>query len=256
MDRAADARSATLVGGRRRGYQLNVAAMRQLQAVRGWRQAGAGRKLARQQGAHAMDSITDPDTLRAHYGTVHPLALRKVLTRLDAHCRAFIALSPFAVLATTDGDGGVDASPRGDAPGFVQVLDDTTLLLPDRPGNNRVDSFGNIVAHPSVGLLFFVPGINETLRVNGRASLIVDAEMLSPLQAQGKMPRAGLRIALDEAFFHCGKALIRGRLWDSATQVERTSFPTLGKIMADQTRAMDEPEAEDLVQHGYRNNLY
>lgn len=203
-----------------------------------------------------MNVITDPAALREHYGTVHPLALRKVLPRLDAHCRAFIALSPFAVLATADGHGGVDASPRGDAPGFTLVLDDSTLLLPDRPGNNRVDSYGNVVAHPGIGLLFFVPGINETLRVNGNATVITDRDVLSPLQAQAKIPSAGLRIAVTEAFFHCGKALMRSHLWDPATQVERGGFPTLGKIMADQTRAMPEPEAEALVQLGYRTGLY
>ena len=203
-----------------------------------------------------MDAITDKAALRAHYGTVHPLAVRKILPRLDQHCRAFIALSPFCVLASSDGAGGVDASPRGDAPGFVAVLDDSTLLLPDRPGNNRVDSYGNIVAHPGVGLLFFVPGINETLRVNGNARVTTDAERLGKLAAQGKVPAAGLLIAVTEAFFHCGKALMRSHLWDASSQVERSAFPTLGKIMADQTRAMAEPEAEELVEAGYRTNLY
>jgi PPOX class probable FMN-dependent enzyme len=203
-----------------------------------------------------MDAITDQDGLRALYGEVHPLAVRKVLPRLDEHCRAFIALSPFLVLATSDGAGGVDASPRGDAPGFVAVLDEATLLVPDRPGNNRVDSYGNILASPGVGLLFFVPGINETLRVNGTAHVITETSLLAPLAAHGKTPHAGLRIAVREAFFHCGKALIRGRLWDAETQIPREKFPTLGRIMADQTRAMDENAAERLVQAGYRNNLY
>jgi PPOX class probable FMN-dependent enzyme len=203
-----------------------------------------------------MDGITDPASLRDHYGTVHPLALKKVLPRLDAHSRAFIALSPFCVLATSDGAGGVDASPRGDAPGFVAVLDETTLLLPDRPGNNRVDSYGNVVAHPGVGLLFFVPGINETLRVNGQAEVVTEASLLGSLQAHGKAPKAGLLIAVREVFFHCGKALMRSRLWDASQHVERNSFPTLGTIIADQTRAMPAPEADELVERGYRNNLY
>ena len=203
-----------------------------------------------------MDGITDPATLRDHYGTVHPLAVRKVLSRLDPHCRAFIALSPFAVLATSDGAGGVDASPRGDAPGFVAGLDDATLLLPDRPGNNRVDSYGNIVAHPGVGLLFFVPGINETLRVNGDARVITDGALLTPLAAHGKTPSAGLLVAVKEVFFHCAKALMRSHLWDPATQVERSTFPSLGKIIADQPRAMPAPEADELVETGYRKNLY
>jgi PPOX class probable FMN-dependent enzyme len=207
-------------------------------------------------GRAAMDGIANASSLRAHYGRVHPLAERKVLAKLDAHCRAFIALSPFAVLATSDGAGGVDASPRGDAPGFVSVLDDTTLLLPDRPGNNRVDSYGNIVASPGVGLLFFVPGINETLRVNGDARVVTEAAVLAPLAAQGRAPAAGLLVKVKEVFFHCGKALMRGHLWDASTQVERTAFPTLGKIIADQTKAMAEPEAVELVEAGYRNNLY
>jgi uncharacterized protein len=203
-----------------------------------------------------MDGITDPAGLRDHYGTVHPLAVRKVLSRLDPHCRAFIALSPFAVLATSDGAGGVDASPRGDAPGFVAVLDDTTLLLPDRPGNNRVDSYGNIVAHPGVGLLFFVPGINETLRVNGDARVITDAALLGPLAVHSKAHSAGLLVTVTEVFFHCAKALMRSHLWDPSTQVERSTFPSLGKIIADQTRAMPAPEADELVEAGYRKNLY
>jgi PPOX class probable FMN-dependent enzyme len=179
-----------------------------------------------------------------------------VLARLDRHCRDVIARSPFAVLATTDGHGHVDASPRGDAPGFVSVLDDTTLLLPDRPGNNRVDSYGNIVAHPGVGLLFFVPGINETLRVNGRARVVTDGDLLAPLTAQGKVPGAGLLIEVDEVFFHCAKALMRSHLWDPATQIERKTFPSLGKIIADQTAAMAAPEADELVEHGYKTTLY
>ncbi len=203
-----------------------------------------------------MNGISDSESLRAHYGTVHPLAERKVLTRLDVHCRRFIALSPFAVLATSDGAGHVDASPRGDAPGFVAVPDDFSLLLPDRPGNNRVDSYGNVVAHPGVGLLFFVPGINETLRVNGDARVVTEGSLLGPLAAQGKVPSAGLLIAVKEAFFHCAKALMRSQLWDPATRVERKVFPTLGKIIADQTRAMPDAEADELVEAGYRNNLY
>jgi PPOX class probable FMN-dependent enzyme len=201
-------------------------------------------------------SITDPLALRAHYGAVLPIAARKVLPRLDQHCRAFIALSPFAVLATADGAGNVDASPRGDAPGFVGVLNDTTLLLPDRPGNNRVDSFGNILAHPGVGLLFFVPGVNETLRVNGDATVITDAARLAPYSVQGKAPVAGLLITVREAFFHCGKALIRAALWDPARHIERKAFPSLGRIMADQTHAIDAEEGDRRMEVAYREKLY
>lgn len=203
-----------------------------------------------------MDGLTDLTQLREHYGEVHPLAVKKVLTRLDRHCRDFIALSPFLVLATTDAEGHVDASPRGDAPGFVQVLDDVTLLLPDRPGNNRVDSYGNVVANPGVGLLFLVPGINETLRVNGTARVVTEQTLLEPAVAQGKVPRAGLLVTVDEAFLHCGKALIRARLWDAERHVPRSRLPSLGRIIADQTGACDAEQADKAVDHSYRTTLY
>jgi len=201
-------------------------------------------------------TITDPATLRQHFGPVGKLAESKTLPRLDRFCRDFIALSPFLVLATADGAGGVDASPRGDAPGFVAVLDDSTLLLPDRPGNRRVDSFQNIVASPGIGLIFFVPGIDETLRVNGRARLATDPALLAGVAAQGKIPTTGVLIEVQEAFFHCAKALKRSRLWDPAQHVERRSFPSLGKIIADQTAQCSVEEAEARIEDGYKNRLY
>jgi PPOX class probable FMN-dependent enzyme len=200
--------------------------------------------------------IEDPADLRAHMGAVNPLAERKVLDRLDVFCRDFIALSPFLVLATANGAGRADASPRGDAPGFVQVLDDRMLLFPDRRGNNRVDSFGNILAAPGVGLIFMVPGITETLRVNGRARLTRDAALLEPATVQERTPTLGLLVDVEEAFFHCGKALIRSKLWDPSVQVERGSFPTLGRIVAEQTKAIGVAEAEAVMEEGYRTRLY
>ena len=203
-----------------------------------------------------MNEITDPAALRAHFGPISPLAEKKCLPKLDAHCRAFIALSPFAVLATTDGNGGADASPRGDAPGFVAVLDDHTLLLPDRPGNRRVDSYSNILAHPGIGLLFFVPGINETVRVNGQARVVTDPKLLAHVPAQGKVPLTGLLITVEEAFFHCAKALIRSNLWDPATRIERKSFPTLGQVIADQVAGVDGKSADANIDESYRDRLY
>ena len=203
-----------------------------------------------------MDAIADQARLRAHFGTIHPLAVRKVLARLDPHCRAFIALSPLAVLATTDGEGRMDASPRGDAPGFVKVLDEATMLLPDRPGNNRADSYGNVLAHPGVGLLFLVPGMDETLRVNGTARIVTDADLLAGAAVQGKAPRTGLLIAVAEAFFHCGKALKRAGLWDASRHIDRGVFPSLGRIIADQTRACDADDADRGIEENYRTGLY
>ncbi len=203
-----------------------------------------------------MNDISDTATLRAHYGPVSELAARKVMNRLDEHCRNFIALSPFLVLASSDGEGGSDASPRGDAPGFVRVLDDTSLLLPDRPGNRRMDTYGNVLVRPGIGLVFLVPGINETLRVNGTARVVTDGDLLASVAAEGVVPHSALLITVHEAFFHCGKALIRSHLWDASRQVERRSFPSLGRILADQIRGMDAAVADAQVEEGYRTRLY
>jgi PPOX class probable FMN-dependent enzyme len=200
--------------------------------------------------------VADARELRAVVGEVHLIAERKVLDRLDHFCRDFIALSPFLVLASSDSEGRADASPRGDGPGFVQVLDEKTLLIPDRRGNNRVDSFGNVLSSPGVGLVFFVPGINETLRVNGRARLTRDTALLEPTTVQEKTPKLGLLVEVDEAYFHCGKALIRSKLWAQDAQVERSSFPTLGRIVAEQTRAVDAAEADANLEEAYRTRLY
>lgn len=200
--------------------------------------------------------VADAQQLRALVGEVHLLAERKVLDRLDHFCRDFIALSPFLVLASSDSEGRADASPRGDGPGFVQVLDEKTLLIPDRRGNNRVDSFGNVLSSPGVGLVFFVPGINETLRVNGRARLTRDEALLEPTTVQEKTPKLGLLVEVDEAYFHCGKALIRSKLWAQEAQIERGSFPTLGRIVAEQTKAVDAAEADANLEEAYRTRLY
>lgn len=200
--------------------------------------------------------ITDAEALREHIGPVSPVVRSKVLDRLDSFCRDFIAISPFLVLATSDGAGNADASPRGDAPGFVRVLDERTLLIPDRRGNNRVDSFGNVLASPGIGLLFMVPGIAETLRVNGKARATRDAALLAPSAVQERPPLTGLLVAVEEAFFHCGKALIRSKLWDPAAQVPRTSFPTLGRIVAEQTKMVDAEEADRNLAEAYRSRLY
>ena len=141
---------------------------------------------------NTMDELKDADSIRAHYGEPSHMAKAKQLARLDQHCRAFIHLSPFLVVATTDADGRVDVSPRGDAPGFVAVLDDKTLVVPDRVGNRRADTMLNVTANAHIALLFLVPGINETLRVNGTARVTVDPAVLAPLAANGKLPTAAV----------------------------------------------------------------
>jgi PPOX class probable FMN-dependent enzyme len=193
--------------------------------------------------------------LRGCYDSPSDMVKRKILSRLDRHARAFIALSPFLALSTS-GPDGADCSPRGDAPGFVHVEDDSTLLLPDRRGNNLIDSLRNIVQHPQVGLLFFVPGINETLRVNGTAKVIADAGRLAPLAAQGKVPASALEIAVREVFFHCGKAMIRSQLWNPEKHVPRESFPSLGRVIADQVAGIDAAAADANLEEAYKTRLY
>ncbi len=203
-----------------------------------------------------MNDIPDRAALQAHVGQISAMAEKKVIYKLDRHCRRFIELSPFLVIATADRDGNVDASPRGDPPGFVRVLDDTRLLLPDRPGNNRVDSFANILANPGVGLIFFVPGIDETLRVNGTAAVMTNAAALAGSEVNGRTPKTGVVVTAQEIFFHCAKALKRSRLWDPAAQVERSAFPTLGRIIADQQTGWTAEDADARIETAYRERLY
>jgi PPOX class probable FMN-dependent enzyme len=191
--------------------------------------------------------------LREVYPPAIERARKKTLRELDAHCRRFIALSPFVCLGTV-GSGGADVTPRGDGPGFVHVLDATTLAMPDWPGNNRLDSLENLMQDPRVGLLFLIPGFAETLRVNGRAEISVDEALLERWE---KRPRSALVIRVEEAFLHCGKAMIRSRLWDPAARVERSALPSYGQMLKDQIEIADTAsEIEASVAEGYRNRLY
>ncbi|MHC2104553.1 pyridoxamine 5'-phosphate oxidase family protein [Methylobacterium sp. CM6246] len=201
-------------------------------------------------------TILEAPALRAQFGAVGPLAAGKVLDHLDDYARRFIALAPFLVLASADAAGQADASPRGDAPGFVAVPDARTLVIPDRRGNNRIDSFRNVIENPGVGVIFFVPGIDETLRVNGTAAVTQDHALLEPLAAQGTVPTIGLIVRVREAFFHCGKALMRAQLWDPARHVARDTFPSLGRILAEQTAASGVADAEAQIADSYRTRLY
>ena len=179
-----------------------------------------------------------------------------MLDHLDVHCRNFIEMSPFCVLSTTGINGRADASPRGDPPGFVKVLDDHTLLIPDRPGNNQIDSMQNIINHPVVGLPFFVPGMNETLRVCGSAEIISDEELLAPLSVGNRAPLSGLKITVKDVFLHCGRALIRSRPWDPEVQIDRSSYPTYGRVLADQIAGADTKAIDADEDEANRNQLY
>jgi uncharacterized protein len=158
----------------------------------------------------------------------------KELDHLDAHGIAFIALSPMVVVSSADREGHCDASPRGDAPGFVRVLDHTTLLLPERRGNRRVDTLENLVENPRIGLLFLVPGTNETLRVNGRVEVIDDPDLLAPSTRGNLAPDLGVLIRVEEVFFHCARALLRSEVWQPDTWPDRSELPSLGRILSDQ----------------------
>lgn len=179
--------------------------------------------------------IGSEQELRALHAPPSDLVKRKCVDRLDRHCRDFIALSPFLVLGTANAEGKADVSPRGDPPGFVKVLDDRTLLIPDRPGNNLLDSLSNIVANPEVGLLFVIPGFDDTLRVNGRAEVVRDPALLAPLAVEGKPPKVAIRVAVREVYLHCAKSFRRARLWDPAARVPRDTLPSLGKMVMDMT---------------------
>ncbi len=181
---------------------------------------------------HDEHRITDVATLERLYGKPAGAAVEKELDYIHPHYRTLIAASPFVVLAT-GGPGGLDTSPRGDAKGFVVVEDDKTLLIPDRRGNNRIDSMRNIIADPRVALLFLIPGVGETLRVNGRAMISVEPTLLERFNVDGKLPRSVIVVHVETVFFQCSRAVWRSKLWDPAQQIERSSLPSLGAIIAD-----------------------
>lgn len=178
--------------------------------------------------------VTDPAALQALYGEPGEASLKKEVDHVHPHYRAFIEAAPFAMLATC-GPDGLDASPRGDPAGFVVVEDEKTLLLPDRRGNNRMDSLLNVLTDPRVALLFLVPGVGETLRVNGTARISVDPALLERFAMDGKLPRSVLIIDVQTVYFQCSRALLRSRLWDPATQVPRSALPSTGRILSDLT---------------------
>ena len=200
--------------------------------------------------------MTDPlQDLSAIYPKPTPRVIAKARPAIDHHAKKFIELSPFCVLATSAKDGSVDASPRGGNPGFVRVEGPNRLLLPDRSGNNRIDSFKNVVEGSGfVHLLFFVPGIDETLRVDGRGTLSAEAELLASMVEFGKRPRAVLSIAVKEVYFHCGKALMRSKLWSRETQVERGVMPSISQVIHEQT-TLGEPDSQAMVEARYREQL-
>jgi hypothetical protein len=202
-----------------------------------------------------MTEICSLGDLRGVYAQPSEIALKKELDHIDRHARAFIGRSPFLVISTCDADGWPDASPRGDAPGFVTVVDEHRLHLPDRPGNNRLDSFQNLLANPRVALLFLVPGRTESLRVNGAARLLTEPALLQQHAVRGKPARAVVEVTARSVYYQCGKALIRSALWQTEKWPSLDGLATLGEALADQVN-LDKKFAEERLEKAYRDQLY
>jgi PPOX class probable FMN-dependent enzyme len=201
--------------------------------------------------------ISSEAELRTVLGKPARRALDKQMERLDDHCRSIIARSPFVVVSSADADGRPDASPKGDAPGFVLVLDERTLAIPDRPGNRRADTFRNVLANPRVGLLFLVPGRMETVRINGRARISREPDLLQRMAVQGRPPLLSLVVEVEEAFVHCGKCMLRSRLWDPASWPQVADLPSHAQCLLDQAKpAQSLEEVEASVRDSYTKQLY
>jgi uncharacterized protein len=203
-------------------------------------------------------TIRDETQLRAVLGMPTDLVRAKVRDRLDHLTRQFVERSPFLLLATSAEDGSCDVSPRGDPPGFVRILDERTLLLPERPGNRLADSLRNVLSNDRVGLLFVIPGVGDTLRVNGRATLVTDEELLAPSAVEGNVPRVGFLIEVDEVFTHCSKAFLRSALWDPSRYVERSELPSSGEIHRARDPSFDAEayDAERAGRYARREGFY
>lgn len=200
-------------------------------------------------------TIDSLEQLRTLYPAAKERSVKKQLSALDVHCRRFIELSPFVVLASGGPAGAMDASPRGGAPGFVKVRDDKTLLIPDAPGNNRLDTLENIIGTGKLGLFFMVPGVDETLRVNGSARLSTDAKLLGLFSAEKRQPRLMIEVAVAEAYLHCAKALMRSKLWDPASLVDRSVLPTMGQMLNNQIGVDAPAETEEKMRARYASEL-
>jgi PPOX class probable FMN-dependent enzyme len=199
--------------------------------------------------------ITDETALRARHHAPMSRATDKVLRAIDAHCRRIIELLPFCVVST-QGPGGADVSPRGDPPGFVRILDTRTLLVPDRVGNNRLDAMSNLLVNPRIGILFLVPGMNETLRINGTARITDDARLLAPSAMQNRAPKVGLVVTVEEVFLHCAKALVRSELWNPERHIDRAILPSYPAMLLDHVEGLTREENERQTQVMAERGIY
>lgn len=205
--------------------------------------------------------VRDEQALRELFQPTHALAAQKCMGALDRHAQEFIRRSPFLCIGTQNQDGKADVSPRGDPVGFVKILDPHTLAIPDRPGNNRLDTLANILSNPSVGLLFIIPGFDDTLRVNGQARLVTDPEILKDMSVGERVPKLAILVKVGEVFLHCAKAFRRSHLWDPEHFQDRSEMPSLSKIILDQTTGAPTDDIEmrkidDALEDAYRKSLY
>lgn len=202
--------------------------------------------------------ISSEDELRTLLGYPSELVQNKVIYHLDEHCLEFISKSPFLLMATSDNNGMCDVTPRGDSPGFVMVLNETHIVIPERPGNRKMDSLRNILSNPKVGLIFIIPGLEETLRINGHAYIIRDEGLLKQMEANGKMPIVSIGVSVEECFVHCAKAFKRSNLWNPDTWMQKDVLPNIAKMIADHTKlpGMDAEKIAKALQDSYTNRLY
>lgn len=201
--------------------------------------------------------ITNEEQLRATLGYPSEIVTRKTINYIDEHCRNFIENSPFITIATSDLQGNFDVSPKGDPAGFVKILDDKTLAIPDRPGNAKADTLTNIIKNPNVGLIFLIPGVRETLRVNGEALIVTDESVLDLLICDGKKPSFAIIVKVKEAFMHCAKCMIRSKLWQNTEALKVRPVASLAKALVDHGKLdISVQELDDRIKNDEQNNLY
>jgi PPOX class probable FMN-dependent enzyme len=204
------------------------------------------------------EAITSKEELRALLGVPSELVNNKVIPTIDRHCQKFISMSPLVLVGTSNSFGCCDVSPRGDTAGFVLVLDDKRLVIPERPGNKRFDTLCNIIDNPNVGLIFIIPGLEETLRINGKAKIIKDRFVMERLESHGKLPAVGIGVEVEECFIHCAKAFKRAHLWDPAFWPGKDVLPRASVILAEHAKKLKltEEQVSIALQNSYENRLY
>src|SRR6185369_10348947 len=201
--------------------------------------------------------ISTEKELREILGHPQEIVTKKAINYIDDNCSAFIENSPFITIATSDRDGNLDVSPKGDPPGFVKILNNKTLAIPDRPGNRRADTFTNIIKNPSIGLIFLIPGVKETLRVNGHAKIVTDKKILELLSCEGKLPQFAIIVTVKEAFMHCAKCMIRSKLWTGSDDTKERAVPSLAKVLIDHSKLdINYRELDDQIKEDEKTNLY